>query len=846
VKAGETTFQRLVEGEKQFVVPLYQRPYGWQREQLARLWEDVLEQADSLESGSSSPRHFLGSVVLAPEETNAASGLGRWVVVDGQQRLTTLMLLLTSLRDHVAHEAGEAERLEEQFLVNKWRHGEDRYRLLPTQADREAYVACVDRLPTAGGAGAVGEAYRFFCSALVEADDPADPHDIARIEAVVRERLTLVEITSERGDNVFRIFESLNNTGMALAQADLVRNEIFMRLPTTADAVYTQLWLPMQERLGRDSLELLMYLDLVLEGEDRARRDDLYRRHRERLASLPAGDEAAVRAYVERLARRGKLTAILVTPELEPVVEIRDALARLADWGRGVANPSLLALLERRRDGHLSDADLGTSLAFIESFLVRRMLSGVTSANLNRIFQTMVARIAEAAADIPATVRTFLSGTRLYWPSDGELREAMQSRPFYWTGRPGQRMFVLRRLEETFPSAERADLSNTALSIEHVLPQSLPAEWLASIADECDGEDPMAVAERLLHTIGNLTLTGYNAQLSNAPFATKRKLLLNSNLEMNRPIAALEHWGPKAIAARADDLASRAIQIWPGPDLSARAEGGPGRDWTALLRALAAMPPGTWTTYGDIAELIGSHPVPVGAFIANSAVPNGWRVLTKDGAVSSGFHWNDPSDTRDPIDVLSSEGVVFNEAGRASPSQRLSASELHSLVDPTSEIPAMAENDDAAEIGTADRFMLQVGNAHGPACAGAVAGLIDLWEGLDGDMSYGTANVTSAHFTLKRPNGTIWPLSVYPGSSVEVVFYYLKTRPPFDSVALRDELRQRLNKSPDIEIPRGKLELRPSFPVELLIEPETRLIIEDTLVWFAETVRADSATQSSG
>ena len=140
-----------------------------------------------------------------------------------------------ALRDHL-NDGEEAARVEEQFLVNRWRKDGERYRLLPTQSDREAYIACIDRAPDVGGPGNVGDAYRFFAQA-VEADDPADPHDLARIQTVVRERVTLVEITVDRDDNVFRIFESLNNTGMALSQADLIRNDIFMRLPTNGDDI---------------------------------------------------------------------------------------------------------------------------------------------------------------------------------------------------------------------------------------------------------------------------------------------------------------------------------------------------------------------------------------------------------------------------------------------------------------------------------------------------------------------------------------------------------------------------------------------------------------------------------
>jgi uncharacterized protein with ParB-like and HNH nuclease domain len=228
------TFLDLVQGEKQFQVPLYQRTYSWSDIQLAQLWRDLLAQCEALAAGTTRSGHFLGSVVIAPSPTLQAAGVQRWLVVDGQQRLTTLMLALTAIRDHT-HAVGleaDADRIHRQYLVNEFRGGDDHLRLLPTQADRDGYRALV--LRTMGGAqpsGNIADAYRFFCTALVAADDPEDPEDVARIEQAIRAGLSIVEITSERGDNVYRIFESLNNTGLQLSQADLLRNYVFMRLP---------------------------------------------------------------------------------------------------------------------------------------------------------------------------------------------------------------------------------------------------------------------------------------------------------------------------------------------------------------------------------------------------------------------------------------------------------------------------------------------------------------------------------------------------------------------------------------------------------------------------------------
>lgn len=845
MQAKETTFQALIEGSKQFVVPLYQRTYSWKEPQLERLWSDVLEQTELTAEGVSDGSHFIGSIVLAPSPELGAVGIQRWVIVDGQQRLTTLMLLLCALRDHLAaSEPIAREKFNDLYLINKWEEGQRQLRLLPTQDDRASFAACVYSTPDAGGSDAVGSAYRFFRRALVAAGDPADPHDLSLIEGVVARNLVVVGITASRDDNVYRIFESLNNTGLQLSQADLIRNYLFMCLPTKGEAAYVQHWLPMQQLLDGGQLELLMYLDLVLRGDERVRRDDLYSSHQERIRQL-AGDEDAVLGYLAELQGRSRLLRLIVASGEEKDERVRAGVERLNRWGALVAYPALMSLLEARSAGRATSDELAEAVSYVESFLVRRMLAGIPSNNLNRIFQTLVGELQTAEGDLPAVTRRVLSGTRMYWPTDDELRDAIRGRNFYWSGRQSQRMFVLRRLEESYPSKERADLYAPELTIEHVMPQTLTEGWLAAVAEDAEpDDDPADLAQRLLHTLGNLTLSGYNEKLSNSEFAVKRHQLGQSNLELNRPIASEERWGPRQILARADDLAVRAAGIWPGPDESVRGATAP-RRWESLHQALAALPPGAWTSYADLAELIGSHPVPVASHVASDpSCPNGHRVLTSAGRVADGFHWTDPNDQRDPVAVLREEGVRFDEGLQADPGQRFSPHELASLIGLEEEpaqngLPTSApELDPAALSERHESFFQQLADSNGPAAAGAVTRLLEHWVGLGGYLNFGTSKITSCFLMATIPSGTIWPLAIYPGSTIEVVFQWLRVRPPFDDVALRAEFRNRLNAAPGIEIPSSKLDLRPSFPVGELVDPETWRVVADALTWFVSVVEA--------
>src|SRR5438094_730117 len=278
MQVGESTLKMLIEGQKQFQVPLYQRQYAWADAQLSQLWEDVLEQYDLLIPGEigrpadPAPTHFLGSMVLAPSPMMPAHGVTPFLVIDGQQRLTTLLIALCALRDHMARQdAAVVERFNELYLVNKYATGLEHYRLLPTQSDREAFFACIERelSPHDGG---IGHAYRFFLAQLTQPGPDNQPLDVRRLETVLWERLQFVAITVNSNDNVHRIFESLNDRGVGLTQADLLRNYIFMLLPTRAEQVYENVWRPMQDSLTPNQLETLVFVDLIWRGKTTIKR----------------------------------------------------------------------------------------------------------------------------------------------------------------------------------------------------------------------------------------------------------------------------------------------------------------------------------------------------------------------------------------------------------------------------------------------------------------------------------------------------------------------------------------------------------------------------------------------
>jgi alkylated DNA nucleotide flippase Atl1 len=524
---------------------------------------------------------------------------------------------------------------------------------------------------------------------------------------------------------------------------------------------------------------------------------------------------------------------------------LRAVLERLAAWGGQTHYPLTLHLLDLLDAGRTTPDDAAQALGYVESYLVRRLICQTPTTNLNRIFMEAPK---ELETDRPAAdaVRRFLSGRRRRWPSDEELREAVRTKPFYWSGRPPQRSYVLRRLEESYRASEPVDFAKAALSVEHVLPQRPAPEWFDLLAEETEpNQTPQELHDLLVHTLGNLTLTGDNAKLSNHPFERKQQILDSSALRMNLEISSAQRWGKAQILERADRLADRAVELWPGPIGGVKPTGEESPGWVELRAALVAMPSGTWTTYGDVAELIGSHPVPVGAYLgSNTSVIGAYRVLTVEGRISPQFRWADGSDRPPPQELLESEGVRFDSLGRAHPSQRLSAAELATLLGRDVAQPAahdpLPEGEDAA---AAERFRAQLRENWPDAYAGVVA-VLDFWRRQGGHVTYGRYEETSCFpmldlGTSRRPH-LMWPVGIYPVSgTVEVVFQYLKTRSPFDDTEQRRELLNRLNKIDGIDLPEAKLELRPSFPVSVFAEHGDEIC--EVLDWFVGVAALDLA-----
>lgn len=563
MNATGTRFSSLLQGQQHFVIPLFQRPYTWEEKDWRTLYEDVME---IYEEGPEES-HFVGSIVTKSLGATP-EGVSPFLVIDGQQRMTTITLILAALRD-LAEETDPklSNKIHKLYLTNEFAYGEHRYKVLPTQVNRAAYEAVIDAAGTAMGApaGMLSDvngdkdpnlplhAYRYFVKRLREEGIGGQPIAPTRLEQVLVGALEVVSITLGDSDNEYRIFESLNGTGTPLAQADLIRNYFFMRLPQGEhEALYHEAWLPTQKALS-GSLDLF-FRHAYASGGQFVRESDVYRVWKTRLDPVPA-DQLADR--LRQLASEAENYRKLLVPEEEPDLRVSQRLSRLNRWGGQTAYPFLLNVYRLYAGGKVSAEEFAEVLSILESFLVRRFFARVHTGQLNRLFMRLYQQLPEGAGLAEGT-RTVLSEPSRRWPSDEDFREALMRLPLYTEGRNEQRRLILETLEESYGSKEPVDLP--ALTIEHVMPQTLTREWVQALGAGAEERH-----ERMVHRLGNLTLTGYNPELSNGPFPAKREKLAQSNVEMNKEIAREKEWGFGQVEERERRLAERALKIWPGP-----------------------------------------------------------------------------------------------------------------------------------------------------------------------------------------------------------------------------------------------------------------------------------------
>lgn len=542
MQAHENRVRQLLDCGQQFIVPLFQRFYVWETKYWETLWDDLM---DLIEDDDPNRSHFLGAVVVIPA-TDTAPSLPKFILIDGQQRIATLLVLLAALRDKARQtdDPQLAEEIEQTLLVNRFRKGDDYYKLLLSQSDRTAFQHLIqNRIPHPDHQ--LCQCYDFYTNKLNRADNPR----LRDVLSSIVDRLAVVTITLAATDNPYLVFESLNFKGHKLTEADLIRNYLFMRIPTDQqEALYQEYWLPMQTAMGDDLTEYVRHY-LIRAGAF-VKQSEVYVTLKNSLAQSDS------RAALEELATFARYYAKLRQPAQEKHRALSTALTRLNRLDVTTVYPFLLNVYHDYARQTLTAQAFLDVLWTLENYLVRRFVCGAPTSELNKIFPLLYRQTQQqATGDFGQALKRTLQAKK--YPSDAQFRVRLPTVKLYGKGGLERKSkFLLETLEDSYRHREPVHFA--PLTIEHVMPQTLTDEWKAHL-----GSDWSTVHDLYLHTIGNLTLTGDNSGLSNSPFAEKRRRFAESHLELNGYFQTVHQWRLADIEQRAVALTERAIQCWP-------------------------------------------------------------------------------------------------------------------------------------------------------------------------------------------------------------------------------------------------------------------------------------------
>ena len=565
MKATEARLSEVIRKAPQFVIPIYQRTYSWTEHECRKLWDDIIR----VGRDDRVSVHFLGSVVYVEDGVSNQTDRAPLLVIDGQQRLTTVMLIFAALRSALGEEEEPIDgfsrrKIENRYLRDPDETGERSYKLLLTQNDRDTLKAVVEERPApASSSLAIQRNEGLFRSWLAGMPDLA-------VLCRGLSKLIVVEVALNReNDNPQLIFESMNSTGRQLSQADLIRNYVLMGLePARQTRLYEDYWRPMELAFGQeaysDHFDNFMRHFLTFRTGTIPRIGDVYEAFKE---YAQRDDVAAkgVDVLVRDLHDYSRYYCFMI-PNVGSLKEadrsLSEAFSDLHELRVDTAFPFLLELYGDYDRGLLARDDLLAAVRLIESYVFRRVVCQVPTNTLNKTFAGF-GRTLRKDRYLESIKANFLS-MRTYrrFPSDEEFRTQLLVRDLY---NMRQRTFWLRRFEN-HGRKERVHVED--YTIEHIMPQNeaMPEAW----KDEL-GPDWKRIHETMLHTLGNLTLTGYNSEYRDHPFATKRDMeggFASSPLRLNRDLRQATSWDEGNIAARAARLAQEAVGIWQAPDLA--------------------------------------------------------------------------------------------------------------------------------------------------------------------------------------------------------------------------------------------------------------------------------------
>lgn len=510
-----------------YIVPAYQRRYSWTREDCRVLLDDIMT------AGEQGRTHFMASVLTVEPEAAAPTGRRRLEVIDGQQRLTTASIILAALSERLADEDADwtetlldmsLPALRRTYLFDTERHGDSRWRLIPTKPDREAFQEMA-RGGEPPADSQIGVNLRWFRRRLAGLDRGGLETFVAGLMG-----LRVVGVLIDAADDPQAVFESMNAKGEPLTCMDLTRNHLLMGLPLDAQEDACRVWADIEGILNPSDFDDFLYQWLVYRHLDPRTERDSYR-----LLLRLEGDR--------------------------PVLDVLDDMARGAALYNRLfmtgAHDGLpaglrpLAMYVAERD------DANESLALLDNYALRRAVCGLPSASLGGFCRRCLRaldRNPDQTAERLAALMLASADTQARYPTDREFTEALTGTDLY------RRHVACRRLLERLEDRAHPNEHVGGLTVEHIMPQRPGREWPV---------ESRRIVKSLGGTLGNLSLTGSNSMLGNRGFAYKRDLVDHgykaSPLWLNRGLKDMDIWDADAIRARGTRLAAEACAMTPYP-----------------------------------------------------------------------------------------------------------------------------------------------------------------------------------------------------------------------------------------------------------------------------------------
>lgn len=564
MKANELSVKDFIsKNEHQFIIPVYQRNYDWKQEQCNQLFKDIVEVGNGDEH-----LHFIGSIVYITDSVYSTNDIKELVIIDGQQRLTTITLIYIALyhfiKDVIKDKKASAQ-IYETYLINKFAEESRKIKLKSNDSSNEAIQHLIESSDVSAldTISKVKENYLFFSQRINEKN-----------YKVIQEglnKLFFVEIILTRdNDNPQRIFESLNSTGLSLSQADLIRNYILMGLEQQEqNTVFRQYWAVIEKNsklIDKNESKVSDFIRdyLTLTTASIPKIGDVYQVFKKRYPDL-TNDKDKLYEVLEKLKIYSEQYYKLINPLQETDLDIRKRIININYIEVNVAYPFLIQVFLDYKHKKIDKANLLKVLDLIESFVIRRFITELPTNSLNKIFMSLYSKI-ELDNYVASMAKALLLKTgNESFPRDEEVKDKLKTKDLY-SANVKNKKYLLQKMEEYNNPEPVMIKDNPAITIEHIFPQKPCEEW----RDDISQEDYNLLQNKYLHTIGNLSLTGGNQKLGNARFIDKRDKedygYRASNIWLNNELSNYDRWGMEEFNQRFEVIAQRFIDVWPQPE----------------------------------------------------------------------------------------------------------------------------------------------------------------------------------------------------------------------------------------------------------------------------------------